>query len=73
MNKLTFANWYNRINYYINDILEISITDLPDNTFREDYDNDTNIINMVIKIIKDTEWESYFFEQIKTHKDFQNI
>ena len=34
MNKLTFTNWYNKINYYINEILEISITDLPDNSYR---------------------------------------
>ena len=44
MNKLTFNNWYNKINYYINEILEISITDLPDNSYREDYDNGTNIL-----------------------------
>ena len=73
MNKLTFTNWYNKINYYINEILEISITDLPDNTFREDYDNGTNIFDMLKKIVRDTEWEDYFLEKIKTHKDFQNI
>jgi len=55
-----FNIWVNQIEKHINKVLDINLDDLPDNTYRIDFESGMNYLEMASKVVKDTEWEEYY-------------
>ena len=60
INDIKFNKWMDLVNKYIYSKLKINLTDLPDNTFRIDFDNKLSPKDMAKKVVKDTEWEELY-------------
>ena len=59
-----FNTWLNKVNQHLYSIIKINICDLPDSTFRLDFDKGTDYKIMAEKVIKDTEWEDYYYSNL---------
>ena len=64
-NDIKFNNWLKHVDNYIFSILKIHLTDLPDNTFRMDFEEGLSFKKMADKTLKDTEWEE-LYQELKT-------
>ena len=64
INDSAFNSWLNKVNQQIYSVIKINIYDLPDNTFRLDFDKGTHYKIMAEKVIKDTEWEDYYYSNL---------
>ena len=60
INDIKFNKWMDLVNKYIYSKLKINLTDLPDNTFRIDFNNNLSPKDMAKKVVKDTEWEELY-------------
>ena len=61
INENCFKIWVQNIDIYIYSLIDIHLDDLPDNTFRLDFNAGTSVIEMAEKVLKDTEWEDYYY------------
>ena len=61
INENCFKIWVQNIDIYIYSLIDIHLDDLPDNTFRLDFESGTSIIDMAEKVLRDTEWEDYYY------------
>jgi hypothetical protein len=59
-NDYIFNKWLELVNRHIYSRIKINLTDLPDNTFRIDFDNGLSPEKMAQKVVKDTEWEELY-------------
>ena len=59
---IEFNNWLKQVDNYIFSILKIHLTDLPDNTFRMDFEKGMNYKEMADKTLKDTLWEGLYLD-----------
>ena len=55
-----FNKWLDLVNKHIYSKLKITLEDLPDNTFRIDFDDGLSPKEMAAKVVKDTLWESLY-------------
>ena len=62
INDIKFNKWMDLVNKHIYSKLKIYLTDLPDNTFRIDFDNNLSPKEMAKKVVKDTEWEELYLK-----------
>ena len=58
---INYNLWVKQIDTYIFNLIDIHLNDLPDNTFRLDFEEGTSVIKMADKVVKDTEWENYYY------------
>ena len=68
MSKLDFKTWFKFVDLKIKKTINISLDDLPDNTFWDDWNNGLSINDMASKVVKDTLWEDYYKEQLENQK-----
>lgn len=68
-NDIEFNKWLKKVDNYIYSILKINLTDLPDNSFRIDFDEGMSYKDMADKTLKDTMWEELYLE-LKHGKNF---
>lgn len=61
INENCYKIWVQNIDIYIYSLIDIHLDDLPDNTFRLDFNAGTSVIEMAEKVLKDTEWEDYYY------------
>mgnify|MGYP001198057407 CR=1 FL=1 len=61
INENCFKIWVQNIDIYIYSLIDIHLDDLPDNTFRLDFNAGTSVVEMAEKVLKDTEWEDYYY------------
>ena len=61
INENCFKIWIQNIDIYIFNLIDVHLQDLPDNTFRIDFQSGTSVIDMAEKVLKDTEWEDYYY------------
>jgi len=61
INENCFKIWIQNIDIYIFNLIDVHLQDLPDNTFRIDFESGTSVIDMAEKVLKDTEWEDYYY------------
>jgi hypothetical protein len=61
INENCFKIWVQNVDIYIYSLIDIHLDDLPDNTFRLDFESGTSIIDMAEKVLRDTEWEDYYY------------
>ncbi len=59
-NDEQFNKWLDLVNKFIYSKLKINLTDLPDNTFRIDFDDNLSPKDMAKKVVRDTEWEELY-------------
>lgn len=55
-----FNTWFNQVSKHIYHLICVDIKDLPDNTFREDFEEGTTYQVMADKVVKDTVWEEFY-------------
>ena len=65
MSEQNFKTWLDLVNKHIYSKLKIELTDLPDNSFRIDFEEGLTPGEMALKTIKDTEWEEYYMSLLK--------
>jgi hypothetical protein len=71
MSSTNYNLWIKQIDDYIYNLIDIHLDDLPDNTFKLDFDDGVSIIEMANKVVKDTEWEDYYYT-MKNKKNLVN-
>ncbi len=69
MSSTNYNLWIKQIDDYIYNLIDIHLDDLPDNTFKLDFDEGISITEMADKVVKDTEWEDYYYA-MKNKKNF---
>lgn len=65
MSEQNFKSWLNLVNKHIYSKLQIHLEDLPDNSFRLDFEQGLTPHEMALKTVKDTEWEEYYVSLLK--------
>jgi len=55
-----FNTWFNQVSKHIYNLICVDIKDLPDNTFRLDYEEGTKYQVMADKVVRDTIWEEFY-------------
>lgn len=56
-----FYNWKQQVDDYIYDLIQVHLEDLPDNTFRLDFDAGHTYQQMADKVVEDTEWTELYW------------
>jgi hypothetical protein len=56
-----FYDWKQKVDNYIYDLIQVHLYDLPDNTFRLDFDAGYSYQQMADKVVKDTEWTELYW------------
>lgn len=62
-NDKKFDAWLSQVDKYIYSLIQVNLYDLPDNTFRVDFEEGYTYQKMADKVIKDTEWEIFYFSK----------
>ena len=62
-NDKKFYTWLSKVDKYIYSLIQVNLDELPDNTFRLDFNEGFTYQQMADKVIKDTEWEIVYFQE----------